>query len=330
MRILDDPSAVEGILDRLRAVEGMSPAADRIAADLRRRGAVIAREARTGLRLATSEDERPVLDLEEVVPGAVIPAGYLLEPDGVFRLVPGMDGGVRAVRLSYAPIVITRRLFGLDGGAHVVEVSWLSRGVWRRALVPRALVADGRALVSLADRGAPGLGELARGLSTFLGAWEAVNIETIPRSYTTDRLGWVRGGGFLLGRELVGRASGAVVFDADDGHEQLADAVAVGGTWEGWLDALAGASRYPIAYAAVYASACAPLLRFVDCANFLVDWSARSGRGKSTALELGASVWGRSWGDPSLIGAWSSTPTAIARRATLFCDLPAFLDETNT
>ena len=328
-RIIDDPGAVESVLDRLRAIEGMATAADRMAADLRRRGAVIAKAARAGLRLASPDDAGPDLDLTEVVPGAVVPAGYLLVPDGVFRLVPGVDGGVRAVRLSYAPIIVTRRLFGLDGGAHVVEVSWFTRGAWRRALVPRSVVADGRALVSLADQGAPVLGELARGLSTFLGAWEAVNIETIPRSYTSERLGWMRGGGFLLGRELVGRAPGAVVFDADDGYGQLADAIAVGGTWEGWLGVLGLVSRYPLAYAAVYAAACAPLLAIAKCPNFLVDWSSRSGRGKSTGTELGMSGWGQTWGDHSLIGAWKSTSTGIERRAVLFCDLPILLDETN-
>lgn len=324
----DDPGAVEAVIDRLRAIEGMNDTATRMSMDLRKRAAVLAKAARAGLHEATPDDEAS-FSMDCGVEGLRVPNGYLIEEGGVFKLVSDRDGGTRAVRVAYAPMIVTRRLFSLDDMSHTLELSWMARGRWHRAIVPRAMAADGRMLVGMADRGAPVLGELARGLSTFLGAWEAVNVDALPRAYTSERLGWLDGGGFMLGGEVYGRDGARVVFDSDDGREQLVSAVDAGGTWEGWLAALDAIRAYPIAYAAIYASCAAPLLKIVGCDNFLVDFSARSGRGKSTALEAGASVWGSTFGDPKLIGSWSSTPTAIERRAALFCDLPMFLDETN-
>jgi hypothetical protein len=59
-----------------------------------------------------------------------------------------------------------------------------------------------------------------------------------------------------------------------------------------------------------------------------VDWSARPGSGKTTALRLGSSVWGEPT-ERALIKSWSSTPTYLERAAWVGCDLPMFLDDTN-
>lgn len=332
-RLVDsDASAVAAVLDRLRAVEGMTSSADRLRQDLRDRAKALARASSAGLRVAApGEEDAPMndrLNMPDGMPDVRCPEGFRVAPDGVFKLVPDREGAVRLVRLSYAPMLPVGRVMDLDTGDRATTLAWRTVARWDTATAPRSTVADGRRLIDLADQGAPVTGTMARGLSEFLTAAEACNAATLPARYQTSRMGWAEGGRFIIGHEVLGEAKTPIDYAGAGGLEELADAYSVSGTWEGWVQALELISERPIAYAAIYAALAAPLLRVVDCPSFFVDWSARSGRGKTTGLMVGASCFGVP-SEHGLIRSWAGSIAGIETTAAANTHLPLCLDETN-
>lgn len=286
--------------------------------------------------IADAADAADATPREQKLDGVVyaIPAGWAVDDSGVLRVV--LKGGEPTrTRVAHAPILLRRRLSDLDDHRELCEVAWLRGGRWLAAMLSRAEMADQRGLLALAGRGAPvhsgSVGEVVR----FLADFEAANIERLPLGYASRTMGFVgrQRKYFLLGRELLHAEEAPEdirLVDSDPGTAQLADALQPSGTWEGWCAAFAAVSEHPSATLAVYASACTPLLGIIpEAPNFGIDWSGSSGTGKTTSLQLAASVWGRPEEGRGAIRSWLGTLTNIERIAAAMDYLPLMLDESN-
>ena len=319
-----DPTAVEADLETLAAIKGMRGIAGRL------RSAIVraSRQAPAPrLRIADPDETEPIdYDGEWSAP-----AGYVVSADGVHRLTQAQDGGTAEVRITHGPVLLVGRSVDVESGEHYLTLAWPDAlAGWREAIVPRATALDGRALVALTSQGAPISSPQGREVALYLGAAEASWPGDVER--TAGRMGWHEGGVLIAGRTVYepdGYGGPPLSYRTDDGSEQIAARYRPRGTWAGWLEGWALISERPIAAAAVYAAIAAPLLKIVGCPNFFVDWSARSGRGKTTSLQVAASVWGEPAED-GLIQSWALTPTYAERIASIGCDLPLLLDETNT
>lgn len=319
----EDPGAVDVLIDRLG--EALSKgAAKTLAENIRRRAKE--QTSRKGPRLVTPEDEASEpndADLSCPWPSSV-PEGWIASDRGVWRLADSPDGVVPK-RLAYAGIVTTGGAVDVETGERWLDVAWTGADGWRRETVARRAALDAREVVALASLGAPVASPWGGELALYLAASESAL--TSPLGRTSGRLGWLPGGGFAAGPVSVG-GDGPITVRAEGGYSQYLGYRAPSGTLAGWLAAWSSVSEHPIAACAVYAACAAPLLALTGCPSFLVDWSAEQGRGKTTALRLGASVWGRP-DEQGLLLAWSVTPTFVERMAAFGCDLPLFLDETN-
>lgn len=116
---------------------------------------------------------------------------------------------------------------------------------------------------------------------------------------------------------------------ADRGDAQLADGYHAAGTIEGWLEAIRPIAAYPRVQLLLYASFAASLIMPLGAPNFVVDTAYATTSGKTTALRVAASVWGR----PDAAGAgtmwtWEATPVWIERTATVINSMPLILDDT--
>ena len=80
---------------------------------------------------------------------------------------------------------------------------------------------------------------------------------------------------------------------------------------------------------AIYASAAAPILEILRLPGFVVDFSGETSGGKTTALRLAASVWGKpSDSYPTAMYSWDATKVWIERVTGYIHSLPLILDET--
>lgn len=116
---------------------------------------------------------------------------------------------------------------------------------------------------------------------------------------------------------------------ADTGDAQLADGYHEEGSYEGWLKAIALLPAYPRAQLLLYAAFAAPLIEVVGAPNFIVDTSYTTSSGKTTALKVAASVWGKpDTAGGGVMWTWEATPVWIERVATVINGHPLILDDT--
>jgi len=91
---------------------------------------------------------------------SVVPPGYRLKPEGLFRLEMDEDKDSRTSTeeeklVAHAPILISSRSRDLDTGEYDLELAWRVQGVWHRTVVRRDVVADHRKLPGAAVNGLP-------------------------------------------------------------------------------------------------------------------------------------------------------------------------------
>lgn len=326
-----DPGPVEAELARLGAVAGLSG----IVKTLRKMLVV-------PVRLAGPEEEeervegepislRVALDRDDV-PALVVPSTWEVSPSGLWRLREGPDG-VITERVSHQPLFITSRFLDLDTELVSLALSWvLPSGRLREVIVDRARVMDGRELVKLASLGAPVNSAVASMLVRWLADLEGVNARLLPSGWASARCGWLgkRMQYYLAGADLLsaGEPAHDVRLLATDGGAQLLGHIKPAGTWEGWCEAFEKVAGYPLVVIAVYGACAGPLLRILECDNFILDYYGRSGRGKTSSLRMGMSCWGMPEEGAGLIRSWSATATGAERVAVALSDMAMALDDT--
>jgi len=157
----------------------------------------------------------------------------------------------------------------------------------------------------------------------------AIYIQVWPvdeRARCVGRLGW-HGGTYVLPHESVGQNSERVVFQNACGVEP---AFAVAGTTIEWRDHVAslaqGNSRLQFAVSTAFAGA---LLGFAGEPSGGFHFTGPSSTGKTTALKVGASVWGKPEEPDPYWRSWRATTNGLESLAALHNDGLLILDEIN-
>jgi len=228
------------------------------------------------------------------------------------------------------PILMTCRRKDVDTGEFSVELAWKEGENWVKENIPRKAALDTRSLISLCDRGIPVDSTTAKDIVTWLGLLDRQ--EAMPLELSTVRMGWVGSGTktFLLGEKLIsktGRKVRDVSLVTDSaGSRQTAKSITTKGTWEGWLEALALIGPYPSPWLAIYAAACAALLKILGAPNFGLDFAGPSSSGKTTVLEMAVSTYAIPRKGTGY-GGWGGTLAGTEGAAGFGSDLPLPLDE---
>ena len=347
--ILRYPDALEVACNRLLArmrelgIKGIEVPG--LLKDARRIAAALARGAEDAESPTTWRSVREVLADAPVAPDVVVPAGWVITTRGLGRLGVGDAGPGIA-----APVLVTERGCDVHRGTETVTLAWHREGRWHERVVDRNIVATARAITELAAYGLPVTSNNSRMLVQFLDEFQAANLEHLPVTSVSHKMGWQGEDGvdgFLCGRTLITDASpiesgGTTRSDvpvsrrrvlfrgADDGDDQLADGFRRGGTYEGWLKAIGPLADHPHALLALYASFVPTLLSILRSPNFVLDYSGPTTTGKTTCLRVSASVWGnpdeRSRG--AALSTWDGTPTFRERATAVLTHLPFIVDET--
>ena len=281
-----------------------------------------------GPRLRAVEPTEPALiALEGLTVELLEPAGYSVKPSGVYRLAETEEEGIVHVPIARAPLLMTKVLIDASTGEECCELAWPSRGRWQSHVLSRGDVFSARELVAVARYGAPVASTNTKDLVSYFIEFENANRDRIPTQRVVSSLGWQgKRDFFQLGSRAIGEED--VVYHGDS----AAEGYETSGTLDEWKGLVTEAYQYPLVMMMLCASLSAPLLQIVDCPNFLVDLAYMTSSGKSTALRLAASVWGKA--DEritgSLISSWNTTTVGAERRAGLLNGLPLFLDDSST
>lgn len=260
-----------------------------------------------------------------------IPRGYQMDNSGVYRLATAADGEVVRHRVASAPIFVAARSVSIDTGEAKRQVMWRGASGWCSRVTDRRTILDVRRIMDLASLEAPVNSTISAQLVGFMADYEAENAHRLPAFCTADHMGWLPDDGFLLpdshyqGSDTESRYTLSHV----EGLNALAQGWKTGGSWEGWLEAAEIVRDYPYMLIAIYASVTAPLLHIIGIPGFVVDFAGETSGGKTTALRMAASVWGKPADTyPTAMYSWDATKVWIERTAGALHSLPLILDET--
>lgn len=252
--------------------------------------------------------------------GCIMPEGYYLVPDGrragLYKTVIKPDGESAEIRLG-PPLFVRGMTRDDDGKDWGLLLEWHDPD---NRLHSWAMPID-----ILSRQGGEWFGILANGgwfgvpgtrskLSSFL-----LTVSHTRHIVCVPRVGWY-GTAYVLPDVVCGMKRGEDIVLQSAFH---ADLYGMAGTLDGWKEAAAlavGNSRLIFSLCLAFAG---PLLRLTDTEGGGFSLEGASSSGKTTALQLAASVWG----GPAHVRTWRATDNGLEGVAALHNDGLLILDE---
>ncbi|MGM9489790.1 DUF927 domain-containing protein [Ideonella sp. YS5] len=247
---------------------------------------------------------------------------FKLARDGVYFVARDSDGNEKPPTWLCASLRVTARTRAEDanGWGSLLEFHDLDGNAKAWAMPSSLLSGDGSEWAArLRDMGLPmAPGTRARNLV-------AQYIDTrnpAERVTCTDRVGWHAGGIYVLPSQCIGPTEERrYVFQSESGME---DTFRQHGALADWQQHVAvpcaGNSRLIFGISCAFAG---PLLRLAGMESGGFHFRGDSSKGKTTALKISASVWGR----PTYMQRWRTTDNALEATAVQHCDGLLILDE---
>ena len=246
---------------------------------------------------------------------------FALRESGVWFLGRDREGNERRPQWLCAPLSVAARTRADDANGWGLLLQFSDPDANPKTwAMPAALLSGEGAewagrLRDMGLRMAPGTG--ARNLIA-----QYIDTRNPPERVTcTDRVGW-HGGVYVLPSGCIGTAEGRrYVFQSEAGME---DTFRRHGELAQWRDNVAALAADNSRL--VFAVCCAfggPALRLAGMESGGFHFRGTSSMGKTTALKVAASVWGR----PSYMQRWRTTDNALEATAVQHCDSLLILDE---
>ena len=253
-----------------------------------------------------------------------MPDGFFLVPEGkragLYKLETKPDGELNEIRIG-PPLTVKGMTRDSEGNEWGLMLEWADpdekKHTW--AMPIELLFRQGADWYSaLASGGWFGNPTARKKLVDFLASVRPVrHIRCVPRT------GWDNAGGnnaaYILPDTVYGNTSESVVLQS--AHH--GDLYRTAGTLDGWREIAAlsvGNARLSFALCAAFAG---PLLRLAGMEGGGFSFEGGSSSGKTTALQIAASVWG----GPEHVRSWRATDNGLENIAVLHNDNVLILDE---
>lgn len=254
------------------------------------------------------------------------PADYVIPPPWQVSLVRGKgivkeDKGVLKA-VATEPVIVTARYVNETTLEASLELTWLYDGALHTVVESKGVLRSNRKIVDrLAGLAFPVSTGNAAAVVAYLEAVETANLDLLPLKRLTSQAGWI---GENHDDFLYEKRADIGFQSAGKEEERVFSAFRRAGSAETWQASMVRLKAFPRAAIGLYASLAAPLLSIFNVDPFTVDIAGPTSSGKTTALHLGASVWGEPDG---LTSSWNTTLVAIEQRLAMLNGLPCFLNE---
>lgn len=227
------------------------------------------------------------------------------------------------VKVCHSPLLIVRIIKGIQNGEEQVVLAFAQRGEWKELVVPRETMSSTKKIVELSKYGLRVTSSNAKHLVEYLSDLDAYNEDIIPIEKATSKLGW-------MGDEFIPYSKKYLFGGEDLGLKSIYEAIGPKGdeaTWMAYVKKLRASGRFEIK-AILATSLASVLVERLGVLPFVVNLYGESGKGKSVALKLGASVWGDPFGS-RYIGDFQNTNVALEVKCDFLNSLPIILDDTS-
>lgn len=236
------------------------------------------------------------------------------------------DNGVRTFTMMGEkeacshPIMPVQSLVNAETGFCKVKLAFKLKGKWKDVVVDKEIISSASKIVSLSKHGIRVTSENAKTLVQYLSDMEALNEYDISEQVSTSKLGWINGEFMPYGSNIV--------FDNEQNLKNVFDSIICHGSKEEWYRLIMDVRASEKMESKIYlvSSFASVLLDIVNALPFIVNLHGTSGKGKTVALMLAASVWA----DPSegkFMTDAKSTTTASEIRLNFLNNLPLLIDD---
>ena len=225
------------------------------------------------------------------------------------------------------PLLPIKRIVDVESNAEMLQIAYsrmdsAGKNRWRKTIVSRDVLASAQKIIALAKNGVGVNSENAKEVVKYISCLESLNYTSLEEQRSCSHMGWLPDGQFAPFAEDI-------VYGGDnDEFQRLYNNFHEQGNEQKWLELakqVRSGDSIP-ARIALAASFAAPLISVFGALSFFVHFWGQQGTGKTVALMLAASVWGK----PDLGGyikSFSGTKNSQEINAAFCCNLPIFLDE---
>lgn len=284
-------------------------------------------------------------------PRLIIPSPYSLSHSET-RKASENNGKISYSPIAFAPLIIEGRMQDAEEQREFLRIAWKRPGMgWAYRVIDRSIAMTPPKLLEQSAFGLPVAGDNSAKVAEYFHHLEAANFATLRSAKVSSHLGWQGDDGqlgFLWGRHLItpeGEITQPINLEKihptawepswvgfrghGGGDEQIADSYHRMGSMDGQVDTLYKVAKYPRVILALYASLTAPLLMITGAPNPVIDWANRTSTGKTTALRLAASIWGKpdEKAPDGALTSWGSTRVGLERRCMVSTGLPVIIDD---
>lgn len=220
----------------------------------------------------------------------------------------------------YHPILPIQRLVNAQTGKEKIKLVFKKGNQWKEIITDKGTIASANKIVGLADYGVSVTSENARNLVRYLSDIENFNIDRIDIQVSTSKLGWINGEFMPYGK--------SVLFDSETKFKETFEAVREEGSCEIWLNLarqVRKAGRFePNIY--MVGSLASALIEPLNALPFVLNLWGDTGKGKTVAIMLAASIWANPGGN-EYVADPKSTITALELRLDFLNNLPMLIDD---
>lgn len=226
------------------------------------------------------------------------------------------------VLACYHPILITKKFHNVESGVEKIRLSFLGPRGWKDLTVDKETISSASKIVSLSKYGVSVTTETSRHLVNYLSEIDFANRDLIPIQDSITKLGWINDNMNFV------PYYGDIEFDGSNDYRNLVDCITDHGDYDKWLDVVKRARAKKRIEVLVYIAAAfaSVLIKPLGALPFIVNLWGDTGKGKTVALMVAASIWGK----PE-VGAYITDPdasrTALEVRDGVLNNLPLMLDD---
>ncbi len=236
------------------------------------------------------------------------------------------DSGVRTYTVQgerlacYHPILPVARMINIQTGKEKVKLKFRKGAIWKDIVVDKSIIASSSKIVALADYGVSVTSENSKALVSYLSDVENLNVDDIEVRNSTSKLGWIKG-------DFVPYDVN-VYFDNEFNFKMLYESIKTSGKRDRWYDLVKeirsnGRLEPKIYIAAAFASV---LIEPLNALPFIVNLWGETGKGKTVALMLAASIYAFP-GNNEYVTDPKSTITALETRTNFLNNFPVLIDD---
>ncbi|MCM2535138.1 DUF927 domain-containing protein [Neobacillus pocheonensis] len=214
--------------------------------------------------------------------------------------------------------IISKKYKHIETCKRFYEISWREHDELKSVIVPALQISRRNDLTLLADDDLAvtdvNSKELVKYFDRYIDEYE------LNEGFMTSRIGLVKG------HLIHPNVPDDIKIQPDkEGAQQIMDAFVERGTVESWVsEVFAKVRDVPDNVFYILSSFASVLVPLLDVESFIVDYSGRGGKGKSTLMKVATTVWGTL----SLIGTWADNLVQVERKSEFLNSYPIMLDDT--